>query len=402
MLRTLFASLPLAMSLAAQDASIREFAIRVPEETLADLQERLSRTRFPDQIPDSAWDYGSDTAYMRELVEYWRTSYDWRKHEAELNKLPHFKTEIDGLAMHFVHVKSKEANALPLIVTHGWPGSVYEFMQVVGPLTDPAAHGGDAQDAFHLVLPSMPGYGFSGKTAERGYSIDRVAGVMAELMARLGYARYGAQGGDWGASVSTWLGIRDKEHVVGIHLNLMGGGPPSGMENPEQGVPQWELKRWRERAAWWSSGENAYGNIQGAKPLTLAYGLNDSPAGLAAWIIEKFRAWSDCGGDVESRFTKDQLLTNVMIYWVTETMPSAVRLYYESRRNRPERPRVETPTAVAVFPGEIFFSPRKWVEARYNVRQWTEMPRGGHFAAMEEPQLFVADVRKFFRTVRRP
>ena len=401
MARTLFAHLLLVMSLAAQDTSIRPFTIRVSDETLADLQSRLSRTRFPDQIPNSAWDYGADTAYMRELIAYWQTSYDWRKHEAELNKLPHFQTEIDGLAMHFVHVKSKEPNALPLIVTHGWPGSVYEFMQVVGPLTDPAAHGGDAQDAFHLVLPSMPGYGFSGKTAERGYSVDRVADVMAQLMARLGYERYGAQGGDWGSGVATWLAARDKERVAGIHINMVGGGPPAGMEDPEKGIPQWELKRWRERAAWWA-GENAYGNIQGTKPLTLAYGLNDSPVGLAAWIVEKFRAWSDCGGDVESRFTKDQLLTNVMIYWVTTTMPSAVRLYYESRRNQPKRPGIETPTAVAVFPGEIFFSPRKWVEARYNVRQWTEMPRGGHFAAMEEPELFVADVRKFFRTVRRP
>lgn len=390
----------LAMSLAAQDAPIREFAIRVPEETLADLRSRLSRTRFPDQIPGSAWDYGTDTAYMRELVAYWRTSYDWRKHEAELNRLPHFQTEIDGLPMHFAHVRSKEPDALPLIVTHGWPGSVYEFMQVVGPLTDPAAHGGEAQDAFHLVLPSMPGYGFSGKPAERGYSVDRVAGVMAKLMARLGYARYGAQGGDWGSGVATWLGVLDEERVAGIHLNMVGGGPPAGMEDPEKGIPQWELDRWRERSAWWSK-ENAYGNIQGTKPLTLAYGLNDSPVGLAAWIVEKFRAWSDCGGNVEARFSKDQLLTNVMIYWVTETMPSAVRLYYESRRNQPERPRVETPTAVAVFPGEIFFSPRKWVETRYNVRQWTEMPRGGHFAAMEEPDLFVADVRKFFRAVRR-
>ncbi len=401
MARAPFVYLLLVMSLAAQDTSIREFTIQVSDETLADLQNRLSRTRFPDQISNSAWDYGSDTAYMRELVEYWRTSYDWRKHEADLNKLPHFQTEIDGLDMHFVHVKSKELNALPLIITHGWPGSVYEFMHIVGPLTDPAAYGGDAQDAFHLVLPSMPGYGFSGKTTERGYSVDRVADATAQLMARLGYERYGAQGGDWGAGVSTWLGARDKEHVVGIHINMVSGGPPADMKDPEKGIPQWELNRWRERTAWWS-GESAYGNIQGTKPLTPSYGLNDSPAGLAAWIVEKFRAWSDCGGDVESRFTKDQLLTNVMIYWVTETMPSAVRLYYESRRNQPKRPKVETATAVAVFPGEIFFSPRKWVETRYNVRQWTEMPRGGHFAAMEEPELFVEDVRKFFRTVRQP
>ncbi len=388
-----------AMSLAAQDTSIREFRIDVPDETLIDLKSRLSRTRFPDQVPGSEWDYGSDTAYIRELVDYWRHSYDWREHEAELNELPHFKTDIDGLEMHFVHVKSKEPDAMPLVMTHGWPGSIYEFMEVIGPLTDPVAHGGDAKDAFHLVLPSMPGYGFSGKTAERGYSVNRVAAVIAKLMARLGYERYVAQGGDWGSGVSSWLGSLDAEHVAGIHINMVGGGPPSGMEDPEKGIPEWELKRWRERVEWWN-GENAYGNIQGTKPLTLAYGLNDSPAGLAAWIVEKFRAWSDCDGDVESRFTKDQLLTNVMIYWVTETMPSSVRLYYESRRDRSRRDRVEVPTAIAVFPGEIFFSPRKWVETRYNVQQWTEMPSGGHFAAMEEPRLLVEDVRKFVRTVR--
>lgn len=388
-----------AMSLAAQDTSIREFTIDIPDETLVDLKSRLSRTRFPGQIPGSEWDYGSDTAYIRELVDYWRHSYDWRKHEAKLNELPHFKTDIDGLEMHFVHVKSKEPDAMPLVMTHGWPGSIYEFMEVIGPLTDPVAHGGDAKDAFHLILPSMPGYGFSGKTAERGYSVKRVAAVIAKLMARLGYERYVAQGGDWGSGVSSWLGSLDAERVAGIHINMVGGGPPRGMDDPEKGIPEWELKRWRERAEWWN-GENAYGNIQGTKPLTLAYGLNDSPAGLAAWIVEKFRAWSDCDGDVESRFTKDQLLTNVMIYWVTETMPAAVRLYYESRRDRSRRDRVEVPTAIAVFPGEIFFSPRKWVETRYNVQQWTEMASGGHFAAMEEPRLLVEDVRKFVRTVR--
>lgn len=378
---------------------MQEFTIRIEDAALEDLKSRLERTRLPGQIPGSGWDYGSDTAYMEELLEYWRTDYDWRAHEKLLNQLPHFKAGIDGIDMHFVHVRSRESNAMPLVITHGWPGSFYEFMEVIGPLTDPVAHGGDAGDAFHLVLPSMPGYGFSGPSLERGMSVDQVAAVIAKLMERLGYDRYAAQGGDWGSGVASWLARDQPDRLIGIHLNMVGGGPPRGMENPEEGVPEWELRRYKERAEWWQ-GENAYGNIQGSKPLTLAYALNDSPAGLAAWIVEKFRTWSDCGGDVESRFSKDQLLTNIMLYWLTESMPSAVRLYYESRRSRRGNPRTEVPTGVAVFPGEIFFSPRKWVEARYNVRQWTEMPRGGHFAAMEEPVLFVEDVRKFFRGLR--
>ena len=380
-------------------AQVQEFVIHVEAAVLADLKSRLERTRFPDQIPGSGWEYGSDRDYMEELLEYWRTQYDWREHEAELNELSHFKTPIDGIDTHFIHVRSKEPNALPLVITHGWPGSVYEFMDVIGPLTNPVHYGRNAQDAFHLVLPSMPGYGFSGASRDRGMSVDRVAGVVAKLMKRLGYDRYGAQGGDWGSGVASCLARDYPERVVGIHLNMVGGGPPEGMQNPEEGIPAWELRRHKERAAWWR-GENAYGNIQGSKPLTLAYGLNDSPAGLAAWIVEKFRTWSDCDGDIESRFTKDQLLTNIMLYWVTETMPSAVRLYYESRRSGRRGGRVDVPTAIAVFPGEIVFSPRKWVEARYNVAQWTEMPRGGHFAAMEEPELFVEDVTKFFRAVR--
>ena len=380
-------------------AEVRDYKINVADSVLTDLRERLERTRLPDQIPDTGWEYGSDRAYMDELLEYWRTQYDWRRHEEALNALPHFKAEIDGVDLHFIHIRSREPGAIPLVITHGWPGSVYEFMDVTGPLTDPVAHGGDAADAFHLVLPSMPGYGFSGRARDRGMSVDRVADLVAGLMKQLGYGRYGAQGGDWGSAVSAWLARGYPERLIGIHLNMVGGGPPEGMQDPEAGIPAWELRRHKERADWWR-GENAYGSIQGTKPLTLAYGLNDSPAGLAAWVVEKFRAWSDCGGDIESRFTKDQLLTNIMLYWVTQSMPSAVRLYYESRRSDRTAGRVDVPTAVAVFPGEIFFSPRKWVEARYNVRQWTEMPRGGHFAAMEEPELFVNDVRKFFRGLR--
>ena len=378
---------------------MQEFRVHVEEAVLEDLRGRLEGTRLPDQIPGSGWRYGTDVAYMRELVRYWRTAYDWRAHEAQLNALPHFKAEVDGIDLHYVHVRSKEPGALPLVMTHGWPGSVYEFMDVIGPLTDPAAHGGDAADAFHLVLPSMPGYAFSSAPRSPGMGVDSVAGVVAKLMDRLGYERYGAQGGDWGSAVAAWLARDHPDRVVGIHLNMVGGGPPQGLDDPEAGIPDWELRRHTERSEWWR-GENAYGNIQGTKPLTLAYALNDSPAGLAAWIVEKFRAWSDCGGDVERSFTKDQLLTNIMLYWVTGSMPSAVRLYYESRRSGRRPDRVEVPTAVAVFPGEIFFSPRKWVETRYNVAQWTEMPRGGHFAAMEEPELFVEDVAKFFRGLR--
>ena len=380
-------------------AEVRDYKINVADSILTDLRERLERTRLPDQIPDTGWEYGSDRAYMDELLEYWRTQYDWRRHEEALNALPHFKAEIDGIDLHFIHIRSREPGAIPLVITHGWPGSVYEFMDVTGPLTDPVAHGGDAADAFHLVLPSMPGYGFSGRARDRGMSVDRVADLVAGLMKQLGYGRYGAQGGDWGSAVSAWLARGYPERLIGIHLNMVGGGPPEGMQDPEAGIPAWELRRHKERADWWR-GENAYGSIQGTKPLTLAYGLNDSPAGLAAWVVEKFRAWSDCGGDIESRFTKDQLLTNIMLYWVTQSMPSAVRLYYESRRSDRRAGRVDVPTAVAVFPGEIFFSPRKWVKARYNVTQWTEMPRGGHFAAMEEPELLVNDVRKFFRGLR--
>ncbi len=378
---------------------VRPFTISVDPAVLKDLKERLSRVRLPDQFDNAAWEYGANLGYLRELVEYWRTQYDWPKHERRLNEFPQFKTEIDGLDIHFIHQRSKEKDALPLVITHGWPGSVFEFTKVIGPLTDPVAHGGRAEDAFHVVCPAMPGYGFSAKPREKGFNADRIGEVVAKLMARLGYDRYGAQGGDWGSAVTSWLGAHDAGHVAGIHLNAVWVGPPEGVENPEEGIPAWELKRSKDRAEWWK-GESAYGQIHGTKPQTLGYALNDSPAGLAAWIAEKFRAWSDCEGDIEKRFSKDEVLTNVMIYWVTESITSSMRLYYETRHHPLARKRVEVPTAVAIFPGEIVFSPRKWVEKQYQVAQWTEMPRGGHFAAMEEPELFVEDVRKFFKGVR--
>jgi pimeloyl-ACP methyl ester carboxylesterase len=338
---------------------------------------------------------------MKELVDYWRTGYDWRKQERALNNLDHFKTKIDGLDMHFIHVRSKHEHALPLVITHGWPGSFYEFYKIIGPLTDPVAYGGRAEDAFHVVIPSLPGFGFSDKPAETGWSNGRMAHTISRLMQRLGYDRYGAQGGDWGSSVSAWLGRNDAERCIAIHLNFVTAGPPTNVDNPLAKLSPDQALRLRERQQW-AAEEFAYNQIQGTRPQTLGYGLNDSPAGLAAWIVEKFRAWSDCDGDVERQFTKDELLTNVMIYWVSESIASSTRVYYESRHSPGpgKAGRVEVPVGCAIFPKEIVYAPREWVEQQLNVTHWTEMPAGGHFAALEEPELLVQDVREFFRTVR--
>ena len=378
--------------------AVRPFTIDVPDEVLTDLQDRLSRTRLPDQIPGTEWDYGADRAYLEELLAYWQDGFDWRAQEQILNQFDHFKTVIDGVDVHFIHQRSPVGGATPLLLTHGWPGSFTEFTQIIGPLTDPASHGGDAADAFHLVIPSIPGFGLSGKPTERGYNPERMADVLAGLMERLGYERYGAQGGDWGAIISRVLAFKYADHLIGLHSNFITSGPPAGMADPEEGVPVEELELREERLAIRSTGRG-YSEIQGTKPQTVGYGLNDSPAGLAAWIVEKFHGWSDHGGDIERSFTKDQLLTNVTLYWVTGTATSSARIYYESRHAPPTRPvgYVEVPTAGAIFPEEISFTPRKWAEANYNIVRWTRMPEGGHFAALEQPELLVDDIRAFFR-----
>jgi pimeloyl-ACP methyl ester carboxylesterase len=381
----------------APDAIV-PFTIHVPDAALDDLHERLARTRFPEAIAGAGWDYGTDLDYLKSLVSYWQNQYDWRAAERRLNAFDQYTTEIDGLRIHFIHQRSKEPNALPLVITHGWPGSIYEFTKIIGPLTDPVAYGGRAEDAFDVVAISLPGFGFSGKPDERGWSPERMAGVIATLMARLGYERYGAQGGDWGGIISRLIAIDDAPHVVGLHLNFCVAGAPPG-DNPNAGVPADELRLLQERQAYMAN-ERGYQQIQGTKPQTLGYGLNDSPAGLAAWIVEKFHAWCDCGGNIESRFTKDDLLTNVMIYWVTGTINSSMRIYYENRVAPSNPARVEVPTACALFPKEISTPPRRWVEARYNLVRWTPMPRGGHFAALEQPDLLVNDVREFFRGLR--
>ena len=375
------------------------FKIHASDAVLADLKQRLARTRFPDEIPGTDWDYGTNLKYLKELVTYWREKFDWRAQERRLNELEQFKTNIDGLDIHFVHRRSKQPNALPLALTHGWPGSFVEFTKVIGPLTDPAAHGGRAEDAFNVVAISLPGFGFSDKPRDRGYGPERMAGILAKLMARLGYTRYGVQGGDWGSAISRLVAINDASHVAGLHLNFCLAPAPQGPD-PNAGLTAAELERNRTRAAFFET-ERGYFLEQSTKPQTVGYGLNDSPAGLAAWIVEKFRTWSDSGGDVEKKFTKDELLTNITLYWVTESATSSARIYYENQRNAgPQNARVEVPTACAFFPKEIALPPRRWVAAHYNLTRWTEMPRGGHFAALEEPELLVDDIRAFFRTLR--
>jgi len=378
--------------------SVVPFKIHVDDEVLRDLKARLARTRFPDEISGTGWDYGTDLAYLKELVAYWRDKYDWRAAERRLNELDQYTTTIDGVQIHFIHQRSKQPGAMPLALTHGWPGSIFEFTKIIGPLTDPERFGGRAADAFHVVAISLPGFGFSGHPNDRGYSPERMGKIIATLMARLGYTRYGVQGGDWGGIISRLVALNDADHVAGLHLNFCIGGAPPGTD-PNAGVPPAELQRMQARNAYMEN-ERAYQQIQATKPQTLGFGLNDPPAGLAAWIVEKFRAWCDCDGDVERRFTKDDLLTNVTIYWATQTATSSARIYFENRVGGGTQAKVAVPTACALFPKEISVPPRRWLEARYNLTRYTEMPRGGHFAALEEPQLLVDDVRAFFRDLR--
>lgn len=381
----------------ATDA-IEKFEIRVDDAVLDDLRRRLAHTRFPDQIEGTGWEYGVSVEYLRDLVAYWRDGYDWRAAEARLNRLAHFRTRIDGQSIHFVHARSPEPDALPLLLMHGWPGSIVEFLDVIPRLTDPQTHGGEAADAFHVVAPSLPGYGFSEPTRTRGWDVRRVARAFVELMRRLGYQRYGAQGGDWGAQIATRIGAYDPEHCAGIHLNM-----PIASRPKEAPPLTDEEKADLAAMARFQAEESGYALQQATKPQTVGVALNDSPAGLLGWIVEKFRTWSDGGGDLETVLDRDALLTNAMLYWVTGTAASSARLYRECKHgglwDEPAE-HVPVPTGVARFPKEILRYPRSWVERQYNVTRWTAMPRGGHFAAMEQPDLLVDDVRSFFRTVR--
>lgn len=374
------------------------FRVDVADAVLDDLRDRLRRTRFPDAVDGVGWDQGTDLSFLEELVRYWADEFDWRAQEARINRFEQVTTSIDGQRFHLVHARSPEPDARPLLLVHGWPGSIVEFLDVLGPLTDPAAHGGDPADAFHVVAPSLPGYTFSGPTRETGWHPRRIAGAFVEIMAALGYGHYGAQGGDWGSIVVTNVADLAPDHVVGLHLNFVVARPPAG-ERVELSDEERERLEAVQR---WRHAEAAYQDIQGTKPQSLGYGLDDSPAALAAWIVEKFRGWSDCGGDVERSFTKDQLLTNITAYWATATATSSTRLYWEMRQagaSALPAGRVEVPTGIADFPAEINRMPRSWVEAAYRVVHWSAPPRGGHFAAMEVPDLFVDDVRTFFRSL---
>jgi pimeloyl-ACP methyl ester carboxylesterase len=381
------------------DRDIRPFHIHVPEADLDDLRERLARTRWPDELPGVGWDDGVPLDYLRELAEYWRTAYDWREHEARLNDLPQFTTAIDGQDLHFLHVRSPEPGALPLLITHGWPGSIVEFLEIVGPLADPRGHGGDPADAFHIVAPSIPGFGFSGPTRARGWNLSRITHAFAELMRRLGYERYGTHGGDFGALLSPELGRLHPDRVLGVHVNAFLTSPP---RDPAQLADLDESERQRLQAfnRFWREGRG-YAVLQATRPQTLAYALTDSPVGQLAWIVEKFREWTDSRERPEDAVDRDQLLTNVTVYWLTGTAGSSARLYKETandlgRANEP----YPVPTGVAVFPGEPLLTVRRLAERTHDIVHWSEFDRGGHFPAMEVPDLLVGDLREFFRRFR--
>jgi epoxide hydrolase len=380
---------------------IRPFRVDVPQADLDDLRDRLARTRWPDELGGVGWSRGVPVGYLRELAEYWRTSYDWRKHEARLNQLPQFTTTIDGANLHFLHVRSPEPAATPLLLLHGWPGSVVEFLELVGPLTDPAAHGGDPADAFHLVIPSLPGFGFSGPVAEPSLSYGRIAAVLVELMARLGYDRYGVQGGDVGAFVAPEVGRQAPGQVVGVHVNALvtfPSGDPAELADLT-GAEQQRMARMQH----FQEEMMGYSHIQGTRPQTLAYGLTDSPAGQLAWIVEKFKEWTDPAAELpEDAVDRDHLLTNVSVYWFTATAGSSAGHYYDAAHDPSAwapRERGTVPTGVAVSLTQDV-AIRKLAERDHNVVHWSEFERGGHFAAMENPEFLAGDVRAFFGGLR--
>jgi pimeloyl-ACP methyl ester carboxylesterase len=385
--------------------AVTPFRVGIPDEELDDLRARLARARWPEPEPVRDWSQGVPVDWLRDLCAYWHDGYDWRVCEKQLNELPQFTTEIDGLGIHFVHVPSPSSDALPLVMTHGWPGSVIEFLDVIGPLADPAAHDGDPADAFHVVCPSLPGYGFSDKPAQPGWGIDRIADAWATLMARLGYDRYGAQGGDWGGAVSTALAQRDADHVAGIHTNLAMVGPDPDTMGDLTEFEQRSLTDLGEMLEWGMG----YALEQGTRPQTLGYALVDTPVGQCAWIAEKYWAWTEHDGDPTSALSRDQMLDNITLYWLTRTAASSARLYWESGWTRPSgQAQMAAPAAplmmpagISIFPREIVRPSRRWCERRYKDLRFYEQPeRGGHFAAWEQPELFVDQVRRALRTMR--
>jgi pimeloyl-ACP methyl ester carboxylesterase len=370
---------------------IQPFSVNVPQQVLNDLKVRLNLTRWPDALTGSNWNYGADLSFMKELTEYWQHKFDWKKTENEINSYPNFMADIDGHKVHFVHIKGKGKQSVPLLITHGWPGSFLEMMKLIPLLTE------HPEFSFDLVIPSVPGFGFSGKVTKPGCNSSFVAELWHQLMKELGYNRYGAQGGDIGSGISTWLSLQYPESIIGLHLNYISGSYKPYL--PEGEKLSEEVLAFQESGANWSAREGAYAYMHSTKPLTAAYGLNDSPVGLCAWIIEKFNGWSDNNGNIENTFTKDELLANVTLYWITQTIHSSIRIYNENSKmplsfNKDQF--VKVPVGFAKFPKELPIPPRSYIEKGFNIQHWTVMTEGGHFAAMEQPQLLANDIRGFF------
>jgi microsomal epoxide hydrolase len=375
---------------------ILPFTVSVPDEELDELRRRIVATRWPEEIPGAGWDYGTNKEYLVELLDYWAHRFDWRIIERRLNAFPQFTTTIDGQTIHFLHVKSGRTGAKPLLLLHGWPSSVVEFLDLIGPLSDPASYGADADDAFDLIVPSLPGYGFGGPTLDRGWDPVRMADALAELMTGLGYEKFYSQGGDWGSVVSSRLGIQYPDRVLGLHLTfVVAGGPPA-----DGGELTDEEKQIAAEQEIYNAREQGYIALQSTKPQTIAYSLVDSPAGLASWLVEKYRTWSDNSGNVEEALTKDQMLANISVYWFTKTGGSSGRLYFELLNRAvigPNAERVEVPVSVAIGPRELYRATRRIAENQYNIVRWTELPHGGHFPAWEHPEQLAADIREALR-----
>ena len=377
------------------------FRLDVADAELDDLRARLSRTRWPERetVGDGDgldWSQGIPLSYVRDLCGYWERDYDWRRAEAQVNAWPQWRAGVDGLGIHVLHARSPEPDALPLVLTHGWPGSIVEFLKVLGPLSDPAAHGGDRADAFHVVCPTLPGYGWSDKPASTGWNVARIADAWDELMHGLGYERYAAQGGDWGSMVTMCLGMQHPDHLVGLHVNMPIVRPDPATFDDLTDREKETLAAMEEHRRWGTG----YSKQQSTRPQTVGYGLTDSPAGQCAWIVEKFWAWTDCDGHPENVLTRDELLDNVMFYWLPAAAASSARLYWESFRQVPSD-RIGVPAGCSVFPGEVFRASRRWMEQRFSdLRYWNELGRGGHFAAFEQPELFVTELRSCFRMMR--
>ncbi len=380
--------------------AVERFHIHIADEVLDDLKRRLDHVRWPDQVKDAAWERGTEIGYLQSLVAYWRDHFDWRKQEAELNRFSQFHCIVDEVDVHFVHERGKGPDPLPIILTHGWPDSFIRYQKIIPLLTDPARYGGNAEDSFDVIVPSLPGFGFSRRPDHGGVNNYSVSKLWAKLMTKeLGYQKFAAGGGDMGSGVTRYLASANPELLFGIHLtdigilrNLIASQDPAGLSEEE--------RNYISAAQKWLSLEGGYIALQSTKPHTVAYGLSDSPVGLAAWIIEKFRAWSDCNGDLRQRFSEDELLTNIMIYWTTNTIDSSTSMYYENMHSLPPMGHIDVPTGVALFAAEVLLPPRKWAEQNLNIAHWALMPRGGHFAAMEEPELLAQDIREFYRQFR--